>query len=298
MSITTITTIAHAGDPIENRYDFVILFDVENGNPNGDPDAGNAPRIDPETMHGLVSDVCIKRKVRNYVDLVKDGAPGYNILIKPDKSLNEKYEEAYDAEGLEKNKEKKVATDVLVAARNYMCRNYFDVRTFGMVMTTGKNWCGKVTGPVQINFARSISPIYSQEISITRQARTTEERTETGETEMGRKTIIPYALYRAEGYVSAPLAKKSGFSEADVELLWEAITNMFEHDHSAARGKMAVRGLYIFKHDSELGNCASWKLFDKIRVEQRDKNIPPRHFSDYVVSVDETLPDGVELIVK
>lgn len=285
--------------PIAHRYDFVVLFDVENGNPNGDPDAGNAPRIDPETQHGIITDVCIKRKIRNYVDMVKDGQPGYNILVKPDYDLNSKFEEAYDAEGLEKDKGKAVKTDALVKARDYMCRNYFDVRTFGMVMNTGQNWCGKVTGPVQINFARSISPIFTQEVSITRQARTTAERTETGETEMGRKSIVPYALYRVEGFISPMQAQKvTGFSEEDLSLLWEAIENMFEHDHSAARGKMAVRGLYIFEHETALGSCASWRLFEKIVVEPKEDNKVPRAFSDYKVMIDENMPNGVKFISR
>ena len=242
---------------IHNRYDFVMLFDVENGNPNGDPDAGNAPRVDAETGYGFVTDVCLKRKIRNYVELCQEGEPGYNILIKPDKALNTKFTEAYVAENLKLGNKGKNQDDVRTA-RSYMCRNYFDVRMFGAVMSTGEDPCGIVRGPVQINFARSLSPVFSQDITITRQARTTEGRQETGETEMGRKSVIPYALYRAEGYVSAALANKipesDGISEKDLELLWTAIINMFEHDHSAARGKMCMRRLYVFRHDSVLGN--------------------------------------------
>lgn len=282
---------------LENRYDFVMLFDVENGNPNGDPDAGNSPRVDAESGYGYVTDVCLKRKIRNYVELCKEGEAGYNILIKPDKSLNAKFTEAYEAEGLKLKNKGKNADDVK-KAREYMCRNYFDVRAFGAVMSTGDDQCGIVRGPVQINFARSISPVNIQDVTITRQARTTDERKETGETEMGRKSIIPYALYRAEGYISAALANKStNLTEDDVELLWTAIINMFETDHSAARGKMCMRKLYVFKHDNVLGNCPSHILFDKISVKEKE-NILPRSFSDYNVMVDSDMPAGVEIIEK
>ena len=281
---------------INNRYDFVMIFDVENGNPNGDPDSGNTPRVDAETGLGYITDVCLKRKIRNYVEISKEGEAGYNILIKPDKSLNTKFTEAYKEKELPlKLKGKK--PDVVKVARDYMCENYFDVRAFGAVMSTGDDPCGIVRGPVQINFARSLSPINIQDITITRQARTSDDRMETGETEMGRKSIIPYALYRAEGYVSANLANKvTGLSEDDLELLWTAIINMFENDHSAARGKMCMRKLYIFKHENVLGNCPSHVLFDKITVDEI--STPPRKFSDYDVRVDENMPDGVELISK
>lgn len=283
---------------IESRYDFVMLFDVENGNPNGDPDAGNSPRVDPETNYGYITDVCLKRKIRNYVELCKEGEEGYNILIKPDRYLNAKFTEAYEKEGLKKKNKGKNADDVK-KARDFMCRNYFDVRAFGAVMSTGEDPCGIVRGPVQINFAKSLSPINIQDISITRQARTTEERTETGETEMGRKSIIPYALYRAEGYVSAALANKvTNLSEEDLELLWTAIVNMFENDHSAARGKMCMRKLYIFKHSNVLGNCPSHILFDKIQVELKNEKEPPRRFGDYQITVEEQMPEGVELIER
>ena len=283
---------------IQNRYDFVMLFDVENGNPNGDPDAGNAPRMDPATDLGYITDVCLKRKIRNYVELVKEGEAGYNILIKPDRFLNAKFTEAYEAQGLETGKTGKKADDVQ-AACEYMCRNYFDVRAFGAVMSTGDNPCGIVRGPVQINFALSESAITKEEVAITRQARTTEERTETGNTEMGRKYIIPYALYRAEGYVSAALAQKTTqLSEEDLEVLWEAIINMFEIDHSAARGKMCMRKLYVFKHDCILGNAPSHLLFEKIKVEQKNEEEPPRAFSDYEITVDRQMPEGVELLEK
>lgn len=282
---------------ISNRYDFVMLFDVENGNPNGDPDAGNSPRVDAESGYGYVTDVCLKRKIRNYVDLVKGGEPGYQILIKPDKVLNVKFTEAYEALNLEKGNKGK-NQDEVIKAREYMCRNYFDVRTFGAVMSTGDDPCGIVRGPVQINFARSVSPVNIQDIAITRQARTTLERKETGDTEIGRKSFIPYALYRAEGYVSAALANKlTDLSDEDLDLLWSAITNMFEDDHSAARGKMCMRKLYIFKHDNVLGCCPSHILFDKITIKEKEQ-VLPRAFNDYTVEVDTDMPEGVELIQK
>lgn len=285
-------------EAIKNRYEFTVIFDVENGNPNGDPDAGNMPRVDPESMHGIITDVCIKRKIRNYAELVKEGEKGYNILIKPDKSLNTKFSEAYDEMGLDRGKKVKKADDVK-AARSFMCRNYYDVRTFGAVMSTGDDPCGIVRGPVQLGFARSEDPVYLQDITITRQARTTDVRMETGETEIGRKSIIPYALYRLDGYVSAMLAQKvTGFSEEDLELLWDAIVNMFEHDRSAARGKMSVRKLYVFKHSSALGNAPANVLFDKITIEKKDRIETPRSFKDYEVTVQKEMPDGVELIEK
>lgn len=283
---------------IENRYDFVMIFDVENGNPNGDPDAGNSPRVDPETGCGYITDVCLKRKIRNYVELCKEGEEGYNILIKPDRSLNAKFTEAYEKEGL-KTKNKGKNPDDVKKARDFMCKNYYDVRAFGAVMSTGDDPCGIVRGPVQINFARSLSPINIQDVSITRQARTTEERTETGETEMGRKSVVPYALYRAEGYVSAALANKAtNLSEEDIELLWRAIINMFENDHSAARGKMCMRKLYVFKHSNILGNCPSHILFDKIQVDLKNAENPPRQFEDYQITVNRQMPEGVELVEK
>ena len=283
---------------ITNRYDFIMLFDVENGNPNGDPDAGNTPRMDAETRYGYITDVCLKRKIRNFVELAKEGESGYNILVKPDKALNTRFAEAYDAEQLEKGKKKDRKAEEIEKARNYMCRNYFDVRAFGAVMSTGDNPCGIVRGPVQITFARSLSPITIEDVTITRQARTTEDRQETGGTEMGRKSIIPYALYRAEGYISAALAQKvTGLSDDDVELLWDAIVNMFENDHSAARGKMCMRKLYIFKHDSTLGNCPSHVLFDKVKVSLKEEK-PSRQFADYTINLDDAMPEGVTLIEK
>ena len=289
---------------IKNRYEFVVLFDVENGNPNGDPDAGNMPRTDPETSLGIVTDVCLKRKIRNFVEIAKEGEAGYNILIKADKALNTKFTEAYKDLNITdsergKKKGKDTPVDLQKKAQVYMCENYFDVRTFGAVMSTGDDPCGIVRGPVQLTFAKSIDPVYPQDITITRQAKTTVDRQETGGTEMGKKSIISYGLYRAEGYVSALLAQKvTGFTEDDLELLWNAILNMFEHDRSAARGKMTVRKLYIFKHENALGNAPSGVLFDKINVEKKEEVNIPKKFSDYVVTVDTTMPEGVELIEK
>lgn len=281
---------------LSNRYEFVLLYDVENGNPNGDPDAGNMPRIDPETGYGIVTDVCLKRKIRNYVELVQGDQTGYRIYIKEGTPLNTNHKEAYVAVGVEPGK--KAALDKVNEARAWMCANFFDVRTFGAVMSTGDN-CGQVRGPVQINFSRSIDPIIQQEVTITRQTVTREEEAEKERT-MGRKHIVPYGLYRAEGYVSARLAndatKGTGFSEDDLKLLWDALLNMFEHDHSAARGKMAARRLFIFKHDSDLGNAPSHKLFDMIDVERKEGVVVSRKFDDYTVKVIGTTPDGVEMI--
>ncbi len=284
---------------IKNRYEFVILFDVENGNPNGDPDAGNMPRTDPETSIGIVTDVCLKRKIRNFVEIAKEGNAGYDILIKADRSLNSKFTEAYEALDLPKNQKGK-NTDDVKKAQEYICYNYFDVRTFGAVMSTGDDPCGIVKGPVQINFAKSIDPVFVQDITITRQAVTTNKDFEDKKkTEMGKKNFIPYGLYRAEGYISALLAQKvTGFSENDLELLWTAIINMFEHDHSSARGKMCLRKLYVFKHDSALGNAPAHILTDKIRVNKNEGVIAPRSFEDYTVTVDYSMPEGVELIEK
>ena len=284
--------------PIKNRYDFVILFDVENGNPNGNPDAGNMPRIDPETGYGLVTDVCLKRKIRNYVEDLKEEAPGYRIYVKEGVPLNRSDAEALTAVGLSGDLKaaKKADPGIDKKLRDFMCSNFYDIRTFGAVMTTfvkGALNCGQVRGPVQLNFARSIDPIVPQEVTITRVAITTEADAEKKGTEMGRKHIVPYALYRAEGYVSANLARKvTGFSEDDLQLLWQAILNMFENDHSAARGKMAVRELIVFKHDSELGCAPAYKLFEKVQVEKRVE--VPRRYEDYVVSVSDELPVGVQ----
>jgi len=291
---------------IKNRYEFVVLFDVENGNPNGDPDAGNMPRIDPETGYGLVTDVCLKRKIRNYVETVKEDETGYGIYIKEDVPLNRSDNKAYEYLGVTDKtvKElKKKDPDADVKIRDFMCRNFFDIRTFGAVMTTfvkASLNCGQVRGPVQLGFARSIDPIISQEVTITRVAITTEKDAENKSTEMGRKNIVPYALYRAEGYISANLARKvTGFSEDDLELLWEAIINMFEHDHSAARGKMAVRELIVFKHSKELGDCPAYRLFDSVEVRRKEEVVYPRRYQDYIVDVHrEMIPDTVEMIRK
>lgn len=286
-------------EPIKNRYDFVILFDVENGNPNGDPDAGNMPRIDPETGHGLVTDVCLKRKIRNYVETAKGDAEGYRIYIKDQVPLNRSDSEALKYLGVtgDLKAAKKADPDLDAKIRDFMCRNFYDIRTFGAVMTTfvkGALNCGQVRGPVQLGFARSVDPIVPQEVTITRIAITTEADAEKKGTEMGRKHIVPYGLYRAEGYVSANLARKTtGFSEEDLQLLWQAILNMFENDHSAARGKIAVRELIVFRHDSELGNAPAYKLFDAVHIERRDPAAVPRRYQDYLVTVDETLPEGV-----
>ena len=286
-------------EPIKNRYDFVILFDVENGNPNGDPDAGNMPRVDPETGLGLVTDVCLKRKIRNFVEDVKEDADGYRIYIKDQVPLNRSDAEALSALGVDKDLKaaKKNDPDLDRKIRDYMCSHYYDIRAFGAVMTTfvkGALNCGQVRGPVQLGFARSIDPILPQEVTITRIAITTEADAEKKGTEMGRKYIVPYGLYRAEGYVSANLARKvTGFSEEDLQLLWQAILNMFENDHSAARGKMAVRELIVFKHESELGNAPAYKLFDAVQVARREDVDVPRRYGDYIVTVDENLPAGV-----
>ena len=286
-------------EPIRNRYDFVILFDVENGNPNGDPDAGNMPRVDPETGYGLVTDVCLKRKIRNYVETLKEDAPGYRIYIKDGVPLNRSDNEAIAALGIDGDLKaaKKSTPDIDRKLRDWMCQNFFDIRTFGEVMTTfvkGALNCGQVRGPVQLGFARSVDPIVPQEVTITRVAITTEADAEKKGTEMGRKHIVPYGLYRAEGFVSANLARKTtGFSDEDLQLLWQAILNMFENDHSAARGKMAVRELIIFKHDSELGNAPSYKLFDAVTVARKDGIAVPRSYQDYTVTVADTLPEGV-----
>ncbi len=288
---------------IKNRYEFVFLFDVENGNPNGDPDAGNLPRLDPETGLGLVTDVCLKRKIRNYVELVKEDQDGYKIYIKAGVSLNRSDATAFEALNItEENIQdaKKNDDKLSEKIRDFMCEHFYDIRTFGAVMTTFtkkkyKLNCGQVRGPVQISFAQSIDPIVPNEITITRTAITTEADAAEKTTEMGRKSIVPYGLYRAEGFVSANLARKTtGFSEDDLNLLWEAIINMFEHDHSAARGKMAVRELIVFKHATELGNTPSYKLFDAVHVTKKEGVIAPRSYSDYTVTIDEeSIPESV-----
>lgn len=288
---------------IKNRYEFVVLFDVENGNPNGDPDAGNLPRIDPESGYGIVTDVCLKRKIRNYVETVKEDAAGYRIYIKENVPLNRSDNEAYQAVGADEKKIKelkKSTPDIDRKIRDFMCSNFYDIRTFGAVMTTFVKAalnCGQIRGPVQLGFARSIDPIVAQEVTITRVAITTEADAEKKSTEMGRKNIVPYGLYRVEGYISANLARKvTGFTEEDLELLWEAIINMFEIDHSAARGKMAVRELIVFKHSKELGDCPAYKLFDAVEIKKKDGVSYPRKYQDYIVMIHkEQIPDTVEV---
>lgn len=289
---------------IKKRYEFTILFEVKNGNPNGDPDAGNMPRIDPETGYGIVTDVCLKRKIRNYIETIKEDSSGYKIYIKDGVPLERSDREAFTYLGISDEKEaQSKKEDIDVKIKDFMCKNFFDIRTFGAVMTTfvkAKLNCGQVRGPVQIGFARSIDPIVQQEIAITRVVATTEKDAAKKETEMGRKYIIPYALYRVDGYISANLAKKTtGFTEDDLNLFWDAVVNMFEHDHSAARGNMSVRELLVFKHDSEFGNCPAYKLFNTVAVSRKDESNPPRSFGDYIVTIDEkAIPAGVELIRK
>lgn len=282
---------------IANRYEFVLLFDVENGNPNGDPDAGNMPRIDPETGHGLVTDVCLKRKIRNHVALSKSGAEGFNIYVQEKSVLNQTNELAYKAFELKPEAKKLPKADAdAQKVTGWMCANFYDIRSFGAVMTTEVN-CGQVRGPVQLAFAKSVEPILSQEVSITRMAVTNEKNLEKERT-MGRKHIVPYGLYVAHGFVSAALAEKTGFGEDDLELLWNALINMFEHDRSAARGVMSSQKLFIFKHRDKLGNAPAHKLFDLIDIKRKDGSEgPTRSFKDYVVTVG-AVPEGVEIIEK
>ena len=313
---------------LNNRYDFVLLFDVKDGNPNGDPDAGNLPRLDAESGHGLVTDVSLKRKVRNFVGLVKDqegrdpqpGEKRFEIYVREKAILNNQHQRAYSAlkldapeetgdeftleadEAASKKKKpakekRKGSADDVGQARQWMCQNFFDVRTFGAVMSTGIN-CGQVRGPVQLTFARSVEPVVALEHSITRMAVATEAEAEKQQGDnrtMGRKHTVPYGVYMAHGFVSSFLAKQTGFGEDDLELLWQALENMFEHDRSAARGEMATRGLYVFKHDSELGNAPAHELFK--RISARAATEIPRRFEDYTVTVnDADMPAGVSLI--
>jgi len=281
---------------IQNRYDFVLLFDVNNGNPNGDPDAGNLPRLDPETGRGLVTDVCLKRKVRNYVSLLKSETPPHDIYVKEKAVLNRLNMKAYEALKVE-SEPKKLPKDQEKAKEitRWMCQNFYDIRTFGAVMTTEVN-AGQVRGPVQLTFSHSVDPIVSLEHSITRMAVTNEKDLEKERT-MGRKFTVPYGLYRSHGFISAAFAEHAGFTSDDLDLFWDALQNMFEHDHSAARGEMGTVGLYVFKHESKLGNAPSRQLFERIKVKKIDPDTPARSFSDYEVAVDDTnLPRGVELI--
>lgn len=280
-------------DPIKNRYEFVLLFDVKNGNPNGDPDGGNLPRIDPETGHGITTDVCLKRKIRNYVELVKEDQPLFNIYVKEKAILTERRKPAYEAVSEVMDKSEKISK-----ARAWMCKNFFDVRTFGAVMSVKENNCGQVRGPIQLAFAQSIDPVVPLEATITRMAVETKKEADSqgGDNRtMGRKTYIPYGLYEAHGFISAPLAKQTGFSEDDLELFWSALLHMFDHDRSAARGEMASQKLIVFKHASKLGNAPAQKLFDLVNVVKNCGDKPPRSFVDYDVSVDVG-PNGVEVI--
>ena len=289
---------ANYENAITNRYDFVMLYDVENGNPNGDPDAGNMPRIDPETGHGIVTDVCIKRKIRNFVDNFASDRTGCEIYVKQDTVLNRQ-----DARGVEHVKDIADKVEKSRNFREFMCSTFFDIRTFGAVMTTAakdkslSNVAGQVRGPVQIAFGKSIDPIVPQEITITRVAITTEEKGATASTEMGRKHLVPYGLYRQEGFISANLARTvTGFSDDDLKLLWKAIIHMFESDRSAARGKMALRELIVFKHNGELGSAPAHKLFERVHVKLNDGVISPRSYTDYTVSINESnLPEGITI---
>lgn len=274
---------------INNRIDFIYIFDVQDGNPNGDPDAGNLPRIDAETGMGLVTDVCLKRKVRNYVQVAKGLSEGYDIFIKEKAILNSEIDKAHDDEAVKKAKDK------TAAARLFMCKNYYDIRTFGAVMSTGKN-AGQVRGPIQFTFARSVDPIATAEHSITRMAVATENEAEkqNGDNRtMGRKATVPYGLYVCHGFISASLAKQTGFSEEDLQLFFEALKNMFDVDRSAARGLMSAQKLIVFRHDSILGNAPANKLFDLVKIEKNTDN-PPRAFGDYTVTIDKNaIPTGV-----
>ena len=311
---------------LSQRHDFVLVFDVTNGNPNGDPDAGNLPRMDPETQHGLVSDVSLKRKIRNYVELACEGRAGHHIYVQEGAILNEKHRQAYldirpdDPKAAKDAKLNPKDDAEAVKLRDFMCRNFFDVRTFGAVMSTGIN-CGQVKGPVQVTFANSVEPIMPSEISITRMAATNaaekakqvdgvdgDQRTDNRT--MGRKHIVPYGVYVAHGFVSAKFAERTGFSETDLDLLFQALINMFEHDRSAARGEMTVRKLIAFRHASPLGNAPAHTLFDRVSVGRNVDgefrapgdpalgNLPPaRKFGDYSVRIDrEALPEGVEIL--
>jgi CRISPR-associated protein Csd2 len=287
------TTLAH-------RYEFVYLFDVTNGNPNGDPDAANLPRIDPETNHGLVTDVCLKRKIRNYVALEMEGVAGYTIYMQEKAVLNQQHRQAYRALNIEPlDRKPPKDADQADALTRWMCANFFDVRAFGAVMSTGVN-CGQVRGPMQMGFATSIEPVVPMELAITRMA-VTHDRDADHERTMGRKHILPYGLYRAHGFVSAKLAERTGFTEADLELVWRALAGMFEHDRSASRGEMSARKLILFRHDHPLGNAPAHALFETVKVQRtgNDTDLPARHFRNYAVSVDEAaIPKGVSVIER
>lgn len=299
---------------LKNRYDFMLVFDVKDGNPNGDPDAGNLPRVDAETGQGLVTDVCLKRKVRNYIQLTKGAEAGYDIFVKEKAVLNKEIEGAYAklgvdlakapadaADGKKRNKEGQGQGGEVDRARQQMCKDFFDIRTFGAVMSTGAN-AGQVRGPVQLTFARSVDPIVTLEHSITRMAVATEAEAEkqSGDNRtMGRKNTVPYGLYVAYGFVSPALAAQTGFSAEDLEELWKSLVGMFDQDHSAARGLMATEKLIVFKHDSALGNAPSHKLFDLVKIVRKGGVAVPRGFGDYTVTIDTaSKPAGVEIIEK
>lgn len=281
---------------LKKRYDFVLLFDVKDGNPNGDPDAGNLPRLDAETGNGLVTDVCLKRKVRNFVQLAKQGEAGYDIFVKEKAILNNAIDEAHDSEAV---KAQKKDADKTEAARQFMCAKYFDIRTFGAVMSTGKN-AGQVRGPVQMTFGRSIDPIVSSEHSITRMAVATEAEAEKQKGDnrtMGRKFTVPYGLYVSHGFISAHLAAQTGFTTDDLDVFWESLEKMFWEDHSAARGEMNVRGLYVFEHSTALGNAPAHELFERVKITRTNESTPPRSFDDYHVEFNtESMPEGVNPI--
>ena len=284
--------------PLKNRYDFMLIFDVKDGNPNGDPDAGNLPRVDAETGEGLVTDVCLKRKVRNYIQLTKGADAGYDIFVKEKAVLNNIVDEAYAELGIDANAKKPAKGDAVDKGRALMCKKFYDIRTFGAVLSAGAN-AGQVRGPVQLTFARSVDPVVTLEHSITRMAVTKVEDVDKERT-MGRKNTVPYGLFVAYGFVSPALAGQTGFSEEDLETLWNALVNMFDHDRSAARGLMATQKLIVFKHESALGNAPSHKLFDLVKISKKPEVSVPRKFSDYDLSIPEkgSLPQGIELQEK
>ena len=282
---------------MNNRYDFVYLFDCKDGNPNGDPDAANSPRVDPQDMHGLVSDVCLKRKIRNFVLLAKSGQSPFDVFVQQGSVLNDKILEGHKAAGNDVDGKKKTADRKQVqSARVEMCKRYFDVRTFGAVMSTGAN-AGQVRGPVQLSFSRSIDPILPLDLSITRMAVTEAKEADAPNQTMGRKNLIPYGLYRCHGFISAHLAKQTGFSDNDLDLFWQALTQMFDHDRSASRGTMSPQKLVVFKHATELGNAPAHKLFERVSVQRKASVAVARSFADYDVTVNSSgLPSGVELL--
>lgn len=284
---------------MNHRYDFVYLFDCKDGNPNGDPDAANAPRVDPQDMHGLVSDVCLKRKVRNFVQLAKSDTVGYDIFIQQGAVLNDRIADAHKVLGHDvdaKSDKKKATRDQVRDARAEMCKRYFDVRTFGAVMSTGAN-AGQVRGPVQLSFSRSIDTVLPLDLSITRMAVAEAKEADSPNQTMGRKNLLPYGLYRCHGFISAYLARETGFTEADLGLFWQALTQMFDHDRSASRGTMAPQKLVVFQHQSALGNAPAHKLFERVQVKRKAGVDAARAFADYEVTVDQSnLPAGIEVI--